>query len=440
MLPSIVWAFFAIVLATVASGHEVDAGLAAWPGTSGVFDAAAVLEPAVIPRPELGAWTEEPTFGTRMRRLTDESEAGGFGTHIYSQLQAFSAEEGYILLFEGEWLQVRTLPDLEPLELPYDEWNAPRWHPTSPGVVVHFDSNDDEVLRVQATEVTRASTETLFTFPDRYRAIRQTPSWEELSHDGRWMAGQAVTSTGGDVLFALDLEAGELGAELPIDELYGGPCEPDPEWGPVEPDWVGVSPAGRFLVVQWVRDGTERCSGLETFDLETGAFTGRVHYGHGHGDLGLFADGTEAFVTVLFESPEDRNLPYLAALPLPGTDTVAEPRHLLTTDWAENHHVSCQGPAGACLVSYGGTFADAWWPLRDELFLIGLDGGVRRLAHHRSSQCGYWVQPRASVSRSGTLAVFASDWSFGTAGDGCGPGSDPLGSGEAYLIDLTGGR
>lgn len=431
MLASIVGVFAVSFLTFIASGHEFGPGLT---------DATAVVEPAPAPRPELGAWTDEPSFGTRLRRLTDMSDAGGFGTHIYSQLQAFSADERHVLLFENGFLQVRTLPGLEPIDLPYDTWNAPRWHPTVPGAIVHFDSNDDDVLRLQLTDVATARTETLFTFPDRYRTIRQTQSWEEMSRDGRWVTGQAAASEGGDLLFALDLEAGTLGAELSIEELYDGPCEPDPEWGVIEPDWVGVSPAGRYLVVQWVRDGTERCSGLETFDLTTGAFTGRVYEGHGHGDLGLLADGSEAFVTVLFESPEDPNFPYLAALLLPGTDTSAEPRHLLTTAWAENHHVSCQGPAGACLVSYGGTFEETWWPFRDELFLIGLDGGVRRLAHHRSSSCGYWVQPRASLSPSGGLAIFASDWSFGSSQDGCGPDDDPLGSGEAFLIDLSGDR
>ena len=59
------------------------------------------------------------------------------------------------------------------------------------------------------------------------------------------------------------------------------------EWGMVEPDWIAPSPLGNYLVVQWVRDGVEPCSGLETFDIHSGEFVGRVHTSHAHGDLGV---------------------------------------------------------------------------------------------------------------------------------------------------------
>lgn len=50
-----------------------------------------------------------------------------------------------------------------------------------------------------------------------------------------------------------------------------------------------------------------------------------------------------------------------------------------------------------------------------ELLLVYADSTVAqphllRLAHHRASGCGYWVQPRASLSLDGRYAVFASDW------------------------------
>lgn len=50
-----------------------------------------------------------------------------------------------------------------------------------------------------------------------------------------------------------------------------------------------------------------------------------------------------------------------------------------------------------------------------ELLLVYADSTVAqphllRLAHYRASGCGYWVQPRASLSLAGRYAVFASDW------------------------------
>jgi hypothetical protein len=65
-----------------------------------------------------------------------------------------------------------------------------------------------------------------------------------------------------------------------------------------------------------------------------------------------------------------------------------------------------------------------------------IDGSVLRLAHHRSTSCGYWVQPRASLSRSGLYAVFTSDWGQETGENSCSDGGD-LGRGDVYIIDLT---
>ena len=64
----------------------------------------------------------------------------------------------------------------------------------------------------------------------------------------------------------------------------------------MDPDWLGVSPLGRYLAVQWKRDGTAGCSGLEMFNISTGTFVGRPYDGHQHGDMGIKPDGTSEFL------------------------------------------------------------------------------------------------------------------------------------------------
>ena len=108
-------------------------------------------------------------------------------------------------------------------------WNAPRWHPVLAHTLVHYDSNADTILRVQFTDVDTATTATVFTFPAAYERIRTNQSFDELSDDGKWMAGMASCGDGEQVIFALDLENGVLGAELGISQLYAGPCDPDPQ-------------------------------------------------------------------------------------------------------------------------------------------------------------------------------------------------------------------
>lgn len=404
--------------------------------TGGQSDKEAVYEFQEASQPALGETVTDPVFGTSIRRVTDRGAGGGYGTHIYSQLQAFSADNTYVLLIEDELYTVRRLDDLENMTVDSSSWNAPRWHPTRPNTIVHFDSNDDTTARVQYTDVVSGETETVFTFPAEYEYIRGNQSFDELSRDGQWLAGMLTDNTGASVMFSLNLETASLGAILPVAGLYDADCEPDPDWGIIEPDWIGVSPLGNYMMVQWVRDGIERCSGLESFDITTGEFVGRAYDGHQHGDLGVDENGQEFFMTTELSSPEDPNLPAIGYRPLPGTATVSESQFLLTMDWADDGHISCQGPTGVCLVTNGGWLNNGWVPFERELFLLYTNGDVVRLAHHHSTSCGYWVQPRASISADGRYVIFASDWLYEDDHFTCAGNS--LGQGDAYVIDLEG--
>lgn len=381
-----------------------------------------------LPSQPVGEPFTDPHFCTTLRRVSAESEDGGFETQEYSQLQAFSADNEYLLLVSLEnWYTVRRVSDFGLVEgLDTSSWNAARWYPPQPHSIIHYDSNDDTTIRVQVTNIESQTTETVYTFPEIYQYVVVNRSSDELSADGRWMAGVVNRDDERWVIFALDIENGELGAVLSISDLYATACEPDPEWGAVNPDWVGVSPLGNYLVVQWTRDGTSRCSGLESFDLRTGEFIGRVYDGHQHGDMGVDIDGSEFFMT--FELYHPSGMLALGVRELPGNATVSEPRYVQTLDWVGDH-ISCQGPAGVCLVTTSAIPDDGWSPLEGEVFLQYTDGRVERLAQHRSTGCGYWVQPRASISRDGRYVVFASDWGQPQA-------CDDLGRGDPYIIEL----
>lgn len=415
------------------------AALSARTQSVGITDPARILNPASVPLQSAGATFLDPVFGSTLRRVTSASDSGSFATHVYSQLQAFSSDNFYLLLIERDGYAVRRINDLSKVEgLDTSGWNAPRWHPTLAHKIVHFDSNEDTTLRVQLTDIDTRTTSTLFTFPSRYERIFGNQSFDDLSEDGRWIAGMARRNDGERIIFALDLEKGALGAELPLSFLYSSQCPPDPQWGQVEPDWVGISPLGRYLVVQWKRDGTQRCSGLETLDLRTGAFIGRVYDGHQHGDMGVETDGaTEFFMTFELYHPSGRAS--IGVRRFPGTASVSPPVYVQLIDWGNGEHISCRGPRGECLVTAGSDPANGWGPFEAELFLQRTDGTVLRLAHHRSTSCGYWVQPRASISRDGRYVIFASDWGRETGRIGCGGGQE-LGRGDAYLIDLRNER
>lgn len=196
---------------------------------------------------------------------------------------------------------------------------------------MHFDSNADTTLHLQFTNVDTRQTPTVFTFPAGYQRIRSKQSFDEISRNGRFLAGMASHSSGDQIIFALNI-------------------------------------------------------------------------------------GTRA---------------------LPGNNVVQEPTYVRVLNWMGDH-ISCQGLTGVCLITTYSDPSNGWQPLEGELFLQYTDGSVLRLAHHRSGECGYWVQPRATLSRNGRYIVFASDWAQETGQHSCNS-SYELGAGDAYVIDLQAG-
>ena len=135
--------------------------------------------------PPLLSPINDPVYGTRLQRFTDVSRNGGFGTHTYSQLQAFSNNNRFVLLIENGAYIVRRVSDRALVLGPNQSqaWNAPRWHPARNDVIVHFDSNEDTILRIQFTNIETGDVDTIFTFPSRYERIFTSRSHDELSDD-----------------------------------------------------------------------------------------------------------------------------------------------------------------------------------------------------------------------------------------------------------------
>src|SRR5688572_16773101 len=77
-----------------------------------VTDPDIILPPASIPPQPAGVPFTDPTFDTVLRRVTNASQ---FSTHIYSQLQAFSSDNEYVLLIENDAYTVRHVTNLNPV-------------------------------------------------------------------------------------------------------------------------------------------------------------------------------------------------------------------------------------------------------------------------------------------------------------------------------------
>ena len=391
----------------------------------GVTDGTAVIPLQNVGMPAVNTPFVDTAFNnTSIRRITNFMDSGQWGAHVYSQLQAFSPDNSHLIVIENGSYTVKNRMTLATV-LELSDINAPRWHPSLTNTIVAYDSNGDTTLRVVYIDVVTGSTNVVYTFPNLYERIRGNQSFDELSHNGKWISGMASTSDGDQMIFSLDLENLALAAQLRLSDLYAINVNAN-----FEPDWIGVSPLGNYLTIQWVpANPNQRLNGMELYEMTTGNFIQQLNPWHNHGDFGLDENGNEVFVSSILASPEDNNLPAIVSYGLPLRNN--DPQLILTVPWETLWHVSCQGPKGMCVVSSGATGMN----FNNEIFELYFDGSVRRLTHHRSGMCGYWVQPRSSVSKDGKFIVFDSDFQDDGGINSCNTQGD-FGGGDVFMIEL----
>jgi hypothetical protein len=347
----------------------------------------AVLSEASLNRPSAGNSVVDATFGTTITALPDGAR------NTYSQLQAWSYDNRYMITVNDSY-QVRDATSFALLH--QITHSSPRWIPGTHKVL----SVDNQPGRIFTYDVDTGKEEILMTL-SQYQYITSSISFEELSRDGQWMSLYiANDGSGNSRLLTINLFEKRIAMNRRLQDM----CAPDPEWGLLEPDWIGVSPRGNYAVIQWVRSGTTLCGGLELYDIETGAFVRRIHTHHAHSDLGLAADGREVLVSFELAHPDNNNYPAIVLYWLDGSPK----EYLRMVPWYRLDHVSCQGPAGTWLVTAGNDEGDPL--LKGELYIVFQDGSLRRIAHHRSDSCDYWAQPKATMSLDGTRIAFSSDW------------------------------
>jgi len=350
----------------------------------------AILSEAPLTRPLAGNSVVDSTFGTIITALPEGAR------NTYSQLQVWSYDNRYMLTVStvSDSYQVRDASSFALLhEITH---SSPRWIPGTHKVI----SVDNQPGRIFAYDVDTGKEVVLMTL-SQYQYITSPISFEELSRDGQWMSLYiANDGSGNSRLLTINLFEKRIAMNRRLQDM----CTPDPEWGLLEPDWFGVSPHGNYAVVQWVKDGSTLCSGLELYDIETGAFVRRIHHHHAHSDLGLADDGREVLVSFELAHPENNNYPAIVLYWLDGSPK----EYLRMVPWYRLDHISCQGPAGTWLVTAGNEEGDPL--LKGELYIVYQDGSLRRIAHHRSNSCDYWAQPKATMSLDGSRVAFSSDW------------------------------
>lgn len=343
--------------------------------------------------PPAGVWTNT-TFGTRFKRLTQEQ-----GVHVYSQLRALSDDSKFVLIRRSSDAAIVVIDttSLATVFTPPGEWYAIRWL-SGHKILALVGSPVRAVIYDMDTKLT-----TYINTPWDYAQTSQV--WEEPSDDQSKIAIIARKASEPDwTIGVIDLVQGKVVWSKSIPSLYveGG------QTGTNLPDWAAVTPSGKYLAVQWVRDATSRCSGLELFDVQTGTFVRQIHTHHNHSDLYVVGGVDYVFTTVIYDpSFPTNNYPGII---LENCETkVVTPLRIVP--WNTQSHLSslANGKNIAIVTAEGGAIGTD--PFAGEIYAINLtNGDCIHLCHHRSKSSDYWTQPKGSVDKSGKYAVFSTDW------------------------------
>lgn len=258
-----------------------------------------------------------------------------------------------------------------------------RWHPQRPDVMVVVRDDELGLWNVSADTVT-----VIATFPG-YDDLHIGP-WEgNLSRDGRWIVLQGTRGEDA-VAFAYDLVRGQKHRDLACDGI--------------EVDWVSISAAGGYIVLNGNLDG-DNGDQTQVFDLEGKPVSEPwLEYGRpSHYDLTVDDDGEEVAVGVSKSEPDNGRV--IKRRLRDGVVTVL-------TEGGYASHTSARNVArpGWVYVTYQHR-GPTWPPYHDEVVAVRLDGGgVQRIAKLHALRVDYLSESQAVPSPDGMRVLFASNW------------------------------
>ena len=394
----------------------------------GLFTSNERVKIPAVAKPPFMRFYKDPAFGTKIIRIT-QARQGEIFKPAYSSMQAFNADESLLMLYRGGddsahvLLDGKTYQLVRELDIIPSDLEEVYWSHTDPDVFYY---------------VSRRSSD--YGFFNRYSFADDEST---KIRDFRGICGsKGLPQGGGDVqmqsmdddLFGFRCRAGRdndsyvmFTYRISTDEVFVAPLNEKAGWEP----WTAPIPGPSGEQV-WLQGK------VLTPELDKIKVIHDMKKHHEHANIGLTHDGHDAvFQTVFDPSPKGCNGDIrqgVGHLVVHDMDT-GECRPVINETkgypyTTSGTHVSARAhkrPGWVVMSSIGyGSFeyftnkrgAPA---LLSEIYLANTDPEnevVCRLAHHRSfgksakngDYKGYFGEPHATASPSGTRIVFGSDW------------------------------
>lgn len=391
--------------------------------------------PPEVEKPPAGGSYQDPVFGARVTRLTDDAatfDTGGVYPE-YAQISVFNRDDSFLILrpsngtialHDGEGSFLRTVGS------PHGTAYEPRWSRMRPTWLYYNTGAGRRVYRYDVVD----DTHTLVADYGEQGSGRSRSCEESINFGG----GQSDVSDNERInvtcddryLMVMDLQTGT--------DFGVGDAHP-----PGSPGFDAVTLAmdGESMAVSFNRTGADRFTGFEQWSKD-GSFMVQLMHSGGHLAMARDTSGTPVMVVNNANSyPQQPPCPNcdwngIVKISLDGTAT----RTLLIgligaagNNAAAELFAGASGDGWVYVATYRGheLSREDWLGYDQEIFRIRLDPSdghneayVDRIVHHRSTTVRYIATPLLSVSMTGRRLIYPSD--FG----------EPDGPVDTYMIVL----
>lgn len=346
-----------------------------------------------VSRPEYLSPIIDPTFGTKITRISDQTAFGSssqYLRHVYAKISPWNSDGSKIML-SYTWPAILLNGSTYAFIRTFDNPSYSVWSNTNPNYIYGVLGN--RFVRVDVSGTPQTTTLRTFT---GYDSISLGESEGNLSNDDQFVALLSRSGTA-TYLIVYNIATDTIVSTLDL----GG------RW----PDWASMSQSGNFVVVSWAPDGSSRYQGMEVFNRSL-TFLRQIDPQSSHGDLGYNQAGQEVYVSMAdgyYPGATVRSV----RLDGGGVTVVID-----DTPGFRSGHISCRNlerPGWCYFTSYTTTTS---MPGYDEIFALKIDSSntVERFGHmHRTNTLGYDGQAHGTVNRDGSKVMFASDWNMGSS-------------------------
>jgi hypothetical protein len=368
-----------------------------------------------LPRPRYLDPITDPTFGTRVTRVSDRTAMGVDLTgstafvalrNSYAKKQAWNSDGSLLLLgisnpaplLDGNTYEFRDM-----ISLPTDA----TWSNTDPDVILGVQATSGDLVRY---DVWKGRT-TVEAHLAGYRRLSLGDGEGNLSDDDRWVVLHGTTTAGGHDMILIDRWTGTRR----VRHLAAAP------------NWIGMSHTGRYVVVSYNTAGMDANHGTVAFDRNLG-FLRTIDARVSHGDLAVDGAGAEVYVAgndCTVDAPVKARCSRasaLAAFPLGGGRSY--PVIAASTGYnPHGEHVSgrASGRPGWVVISDSGASGEATYPGLDQAFAVRVSPTASSTAPtvqpfamlHHERGLSYISSAMASVDPTGTRIVWGSEWEGG---------------------------